>query len=31
MPINIYIQETGENLEGLCDEVWELPGQYSRS
>jgi hypothetical protein len=27
MPINIYIEETGENLDGLCDDVWELPNQ----
>ena len=27
MPINIYIEETGENLDRLCDDVWELPNQ----
>lgn len=27
MPINIYIEETGKNLDGLCDDVWELPNQ----
>lgn len=27
MPINIYIEETGERLEWLCDENWDLPTQ----
>lgn len=27
MPINIYIVETGKNLDRLCDDVWELPNQ----
>lgn len=27
MPINIYIAESGEKLDWLCDEVWDLPTQ----
>ena len=27
MPINIYIEESGEKLEWLCDEDWDLPTQ----
>jgi hypothetical protein len=27
MPINIYIEETGEKLDWLCDEIWDLPNQ----
>ncbi len=27
MPINIYIQETIEKVEWLCDEIWDLPTQ----
>ena len=27
MPINIYIEGTFENLEGLCDDIWDLPTQ----
>ena len=29
MPINIYIEDTGERLDWLCDEVWDLPTQIS--
>ena len=27
MPINIYIEETGEKLDWLCDGIWDLPNQ----
>ena len=27
MPINIYIEDSGEKLAWLCDEVWDLPTQ----
>ena len=27
MPINIYIQETFEKVDWLCDEIWDLPTQ----
>jgi Tat protein secretion system quality control protein TatD with DNase activity len=27
MPINIYIAESGEKLDWLCDEDWDLPTQ----
>ena len=27
MPINIYIQETFEKVDWLCDEAWDLPTQ----
>lgn len=27
MPINIYIESSGEKLDWLCDESWELPTQ----
>ena len=27
MPINIYIQETFEEVDWLCDEIWDLPTQ----
>jgi len=27
MPINIYIEDSGEKLDWLCDEVWDLPAQ----
>jgi len=27
MPINIYIEESGEKLDWLCDEHWDLPTQ----
>ena len=27
MPINIYIEESGDKLEWLCDEDWDLPTQ----
>ena len=27
MSINIYIEETGENLDRLCDDAWELSTQ----
>jgi hypothetical protein len=27
MPINIYIENTGEKLDWLCDEIWDLPTQ----
>ena len=27
MPINIYIEESGEKLDWLCDEYWDLPTQ----
>ncbi len=27
MPINIYIEATGEKVEWLCDGVWDLPNQ----
>ena len=27
MPINIYIEDSGEKLDWLCDEVWDLPTQ----
>tara|TARA_R110001592_G_scaffold9723_1_gene51428 strand:+ start:64 stop:333 length:270 start_codon:yes stop_codon:yes gene_type:complete len=29
MPINIYIQETFEKVDWLCDEVWDLPTQIN--
>ena len=27
MPINIYIQETLEEVGWLCEEIWDLPTQ----
>lgn len=27
MPINIYIEATGEKVDSLCDHVWDLPSQ----
>ena len=27
MPINIYIENSGEKLDWICDEVWDLPTQ----
>lgn len=30
MPINIYIEETGEKLDWLCDEAWDLPTQIDK-
>ena len=27
MPIDIYIEESGEKLDWLCDEHWDLPTQ----
>jgi hypothetical protein len=27
MPINIYIQDTGEKLDWLCDQDWDLSTQ----
>lgn len=27
MPVNINIQETFENVEYLCEEIWDLPTQ----
>jgi hypothetical protein len=27
MPINIYIEDSGERLDWLCDGVWDLPTQ----
>jgi hypothetical protein len=27
MPINICIKDSGEELEWLCDEDWDLPTQ----
>ncbi|MGJ8716609.1 MAG: hypothetical protein ACSHXG_16035 [Maribacter stanieri] len=27
MPINIYIEDSGEKLEWLCNEDWDLPTQ----
>ena len=27
MPINIYIQETFEKVDWLCEELWDLPTQ----
>ncbi len=27
MPINIYIQETFEKVDLLCEEIWDLPTQ----
>ncbi len=27
MPINIYIYKTWEELDWLCDEIWDLPTQ----
>ena len=27
MPINIYIEDTGEKLDWLCDGIWDLPNQ----
>ncbi|GAB2792486.1 hypothetical protein GCM10027275_41770 [Rhabdobacter roseus] len=27
MPINIYILDSGEKLDWLCDEAWDLPFQ----
>lgn len=27
MPINIYIEDSREKLEWLCDEDWDLPTQ----
>jgi hypothetical protein len=27
MPINIYIQETSEKVDWLCDDIWDLPTQ----
>lgn len=27
MPINIYIEHSGEKLKWLCDEDWDLPTQ----
>ncbi|PIQ14980.1 MAG: hypothetical protein COW67_10895 [Flavobacteriales bacterium CG18_big_fil_WC_8_21_14_2_50_32_9] len=27
MPINIYIQETFEKVDWLCEEIWDLPTQ----
>jgi hypothetical protein len=27
MPINIYMEESGEKLDWLCDEYWDLPTQ----
>jgi Tat protein secretion system quality control protein TatD with DNase activity len=29
MPINIYIEETGKNLDELCDDIWDLPNQIN--
>lgn len=29
MPINIYIEETRENLDRLCDDIWDLPDQIA--
>ena len=27
MPINIYIEDSGEKMDWLCDEIWDLPSQ----
>lgn len=27
MPIKIYIEESGEELDWLCDGIWDLPNQ----
>ena len=27
MPINIYIEETGKNIDWLCDDTCDLPSQ----
>lgn len=27
MPINIYKEDTRENIDGLCEDIWELPDQ----
>lgn len=27
MPINIYSEETGEKLDWLCIDIWDLPNQ----
>ncbi len=27
MPINIYIQETFEKVDWLCEEIWDFPTQ----
>ena len=27
MPINIYIQETSEKVDWLCEEIWDFPTQ----
>ncbi|MCB0397456.1 MAG: hypothetical protein KDD36_12415 [Flavobacteriales bacterium] len=27
MPINIYAEDSGEKLDWLCDEDWDLPTQ----
>ena len=27
MPINIYVEETGEKLDWLCNDIWDLPNQ----
>lgn len=29
MPINIYFEENCENLDGLCDDIWNLPDQIA--
>jgi hypothetical protein len=27
MPIKIYIEESGEELDWLCNDIWDLPNQ----
>ena len=27
MPISIYIRESFQNIDILCDEIWDLPSQ----
>ncbi|RNI29954.1 hypothetical protein EFA69_10530 [Rufibacter immobilis] len=27
MPIKIYIEESGKELDWLCDDIWDLPHQ----
>lgn len=29
MPINIYVKATGETLDQLCDDIWDLMDQIS--
>lgn len=27
MPINLYKEKTGEKIDWLCDDIWDLPTQ----